>query len=229
MSIEYIKNIIREKNNIEKLDKNIIKNKGNILSMFIFSLLFITESFLIPILIISTFSFNVFSLFIAFGLFSFNVFYIFTNETSFILKNILKKIYKPYINSLSINIINNIPNYAKEFFYYRKKDINDFKEYYEQLTNIQIEFFESDFNSYDRFLNDKILEFIINSDKEYLKINKNEIIEIVQNNLEDKNFDIVIKMIQEKFNKDYTKRNKTEILINSFEVKKINKNIIQQI
>jgi hypothetical protein len=232
MNIEYIRKIITAKDDIEKIDYSVLDNDKPInYILYIFAMfIFVLEMLLIPAAIfilsgseILTFLTCLLSIAVYITLLC-NNYFGFLNK--FLNNYFLQK------NKFKNHILNNIIKVGV----FSSSQLKKIKTYYESLTELQQEVFLKK-ERYFYYLKSNLEQYISTKDAEEIIINKEEIINIIINEL---NYDDGIKfngILKEKLTKN--KKDLKQKLLNNFETENSDiiyeeenikqKNIIKQI
>jgi hypothetical protein len=232
MNIEYIRKIITAKDDIEKIDYSVLDNDKPInYILYIFAMfIFVLEMLLIPAAIfilsgseILTFLTCLLSIAVYITLLC-NNYFGFLNK--FLNNYFLQK------NKFKNHILNNIIKVGV----FSSSQLKKIKTYYESLTELQQEVFLKK-ERYFYYLKSNLDQYISTKDAEEIIINKEEIINIIINEL---NYDDGIKfngILKEKLTKN--KKDLKQKLLNNFETENSDiiyeeenikqKNIIKQI
>ncbi len=247
MNLIDLKNIVNQKKELSKVNKNIIKEKINILmhkriffigfieyclnfTLAMFLISFIGIAFVDKItsasIIKENYTFTYFYILLPLFLSSHLFFKMFKNVSSF-RGLVLYLLYKKTIKKLSKEIKEKVMVNGKyEDINHNKKDLIEIENYYQSLNEKQKEFFNSNYTSYEDYLSKSLSEFITDNKAEVVKKNKEFLSKVISENIHGHNYKKINNLIKEKFEEDT--KNKEKEILNLFDnKKKIKNNVIE--
>lgn len=234
MKFKEIQKIVKEKENIKLVDKSYINNGlfDSIKNKILITFLMIESFVLYPLIINSILSYftNDIPIPLTFAIILLSAFIILVvsieNNKHGILTHFFKNFYSKKIIKNNIKLNSNLGKALnKKLFSYKK--IIKVKDYFNTLNETQQNYFCSNYNyNYSLFLYENISIYIENNDVSYIKNNKNDLTDILINELLEHEKGKLIREIENKLKKD--KEVEKSKILNIFESNEEKEVIIQK-
>lgn len=230
MDINYIQDIIKEKENLKKVNLKIKNNSLNTLFTIISMIVVCTEIFILyPFLsyILTNNIGIVFLVFLSTALIQFYI--IFNLDKSNFSLYVIEKFLSSFSKKQGVSHDHKLFELFKSNFY-STENANEIKNYFITLNSIQQDYFLSEIDRFDIFLFNKIADYIELTDVDTLKQNKKIISDILLKELQEEEIKFLTNKIKNKIKKD-TNINRNEILnaFNDEKEEKVKKTIIREL